>query len=400
MRRLFLFLLLMLVGLSHADPQKYHILEARGPQTGMGPFIFHFNDHQSLQIYGRVNQAVMLASDGRLRPILFFTTNDNSISRLGFIARHDATEDFSILAQVEMGLRLNRSNRVSQIEQVRNDGIDFRKIELVFISLSRGFFYLGKGSTVSDKTAKQDISGTKIIANSNVAKIGGGLFFRTPMGTLVADMMNPLVGVAFNNIDGFKRRNRVRYDTPFYKGFSVGFSVAEERRYDTALRYRYKGKRARVVAAVAYTKSFAKLSVESNEDIIACSVDVIECIRDSGVDGSASVLFYNGISLTGAGGFLDSSIEGRKMAYYGYFKFGYLTHFVPYGRTAFSIDYGQYRHFTGNADRGNSWGLAAVQSVDDWHVRFYATVRRFSLNRPEYCFKPIYVAATGAIITF
>jgi len=399
MRKLFIFIICFITSTTYAVSFHPVVAEVRGPQTGMGPFIFHFNDRQSIQIYGRVNQAVMYANDGRIGNLVFFTTNDNSISRIGFIARNKVSDDFSILGQIEMGLRLNRSNRVNQIEQTRNDGIDFRKIELIFASKPYGIFYLGKGSMASDKTAKQDISGTKIIANSNVAKMGGGLFFRTSGGTLIQDMTNPVVGVAFNNIDGFKRRSRVRYDTPFYKGFSLAVSIGEEHLYDAAIRYRYKSKRVKFVGAAAYTKSSDKLSVSTNEDITSCNEGILECIRDSGFNASGSVLFSSGISVTGAGGFLDPDLKDRETASFGYLKLGYLTQFVCYGKSAFSIDYGQYRHFSGGDDRAHSWGLAAVQAVDDWHVRFYMTVRRFHLSCPDVRFKNIYVAATGALFT-
>lgn len=165
------------------------------------PKVFHTNDKVHLKLYGQLNQAVMLVDDGIDNNLFFVTTNDNQISRFGLLAETFPKEDLTVGGRIELGLRVNRSNEVSQADESPSSRLDFRRLEVYLDSKNYGALHLGKGSMASDKTAKRDLSGTKIVANANVAKLGGGVIFRQRGQSLAAaEATNPTVGDAFNLI--------------------------------------------------------------------------------------------------------------------------------------------------------------------------------------------------------
>lgn len=122
--------------------------------------------------------------------------------------------------------------------------------------------------------------------------------------------------------------------------------------------------------------------------------------RDKGVAGSASVLFRNGVSTTVSGGFLDAGESARDRAYYYYGKLGLKRPWFNFGDTAVSLDYGHYRNFAGNGDKGGTYSLVAVQKVQAWNFSIYAGGRCFELVRPGEHYKNVIVAFTGGLYRF
>ncbi|WP_350588644.1 hypothetical protein, partial [Psychrobacter sp. 78a-MNA-CIBAN-0178] len=55
----------------------------------------------------------------------------------------------------------------------------------------------------------------------------------------------------FNSFDGLNRRNRLRYDTPTFNGFSLATSIISDSRYDATLSYEGQANGLKVIGAAA-----------------------------------------------------------------------------------------------------------------------------------------------------
>ncbi|MGD9108324.1 MAG: hypothetical protein PVI75_04055 [Gammaproteobacteria bacterium] len=341
----------------------------------------------NLKIFGHINQAMLYADDG-VEHNLFFTSNANSIPRLNVLGTVKANDDVSVGGQIQLGFKVNSSGEVSQADHSPSTSIDIRKLEVFVASKKAGKLWLGKGSTSSDNTAEMDLSGTSVVSYASVSDMGGGLFFRLP-NDAATYTNNPRVSDAFDDLDGLSRKNRIRYDTPSVLGFTLSTSASENCGNDVALIYGKKIDGNEIAGAIAYTtpRDFSDI----NGNLLS---------RGNILDGSLSILLYNGLNGTVAGGRLYSKLANRKGANYYYGKLGYQHKFIPSGKTAISIDYGKYDDFAQNDDVGKVYDADIVQDIVDWNLAVYAGYRRFMLHRVNTAFKAINAVIAGAIFKF
>lgn len=339
-----------------------------------------------LRIYGQVNQAALYSDDGEQRD-LFFVSNNNSIPRLNIRGEIKPNNDIEVGGQIELGFKVNSSDEVSQDDHSPSSSIDMRRVEVFVFSKYLGKLWLGKGSTASDNTAEVDLSGTDVIGYASVSDMGGGLYFRTPHSREYTN--NPQVYEIFNDLDGFGRRSRVRYDTPRIYGFSLSTSAIEDNNQDVALTYKQNVKGTKIAGAVAYT---SPNELQNNDGNVLARGNIL--------DGSISLLLDNGLNGTIAGGKLKSDITGRKDTKFYYVKLGYQKKFFPIGKTALSADMGEYKALSQNSDVGRTYAADIVQNIVNWNLAIYAGYRKFKLSRRDARFNDIDIAATGAIFKF
>ena len=261
------------------------------------------------------------------------------------------------------------------------DTLDIRQANIFIVSKRFGKLSLGKGNTASDTTAEADLSGTKDADYSAIQKVGGSLFFTSP-GVAIAS--NPQVGNALNNLDGFSRKNRLRYDSPSLYGFSLSGSLIAAKRNDIALRFSKKIAKTKVKAAIAYT-----------------SPQTLNTDRGNFLDGSLSALLPNGLSVTVAGGMIRvKQAAGRIFPHYYYVKPGYQAKLNCLGKTAFSANYGRFDDFIQNGDKATVYGAQLEQYVTAWQFAFYIGYRNISLRRPSTQFGHINMVLVGGRLNF
>ncbi|MCW5202378.1 porin [Desulfobulbus sp. US4] len=350
------------------------------------------NDNVQLNLYGQINRAVMSVDDGNEDKI-FHVDNTNSESKVGLNGKVSASEALTIGGNVEIQWQANPSEQVSMGEESISSEVKERKMEVYFDFEKFGKFSIGRGDMASNSSSEVDISGTSNAGNSGVADAGGGFEFynAAPIAMNAGEdaEVKPgiTVGNVFNQMDGLSRRNRVRYDTPTFAGFSLGVSAGEKERSDAALVY--SGKFAdgtKLKAAVAY-------------------VDPGEGKDYTQIDGSASVLFGFGLNFTVAGGSrdLDDMPANGEDPTFMYGKIGYKTKIFSAGSTALSFDYGVYENIKNQdaEEEGTTYGVQFVQSLSDYNTDLVVGYRNFELeDNTSADYEPISLVIAGARIKF
>jgi len=336
-----------------------------------------------LAISGQVNRAVNIIDDGK-NTDAYFVDNDSSNSRVRFIGAARATDDLTIGSRIEIAFAPNESSRVNQNDEDNgnlNSGdnfLDERYVDLSLDSKRFGKLSLGKGDSASNYSAEVDLSKTDVISYASIADIAGGMFFRQSNGDTLT---NVKVSDAFNDLDGLSRRNRVRYDTPAFYGFTLAGSLISNQRWDAALRWGGEGYGFKAAGAAAIANP--------NQDN-----------TNHQYDGSFSILHEaSGLNLTLSGGLLD--YDGRNSGSNLWGKLGWLTKFFPVGETAFSVDYDRSTNFPTNRDQGYSVGGTVVQQFEDFGTEFYMQYRVYSLDRDvEPSVQNMNVGTIGARVKF
>ena len=335
-----------------------------------------------LLIYGLVNQLMFLADDNKDQQ-LYFATNIIKNSRIGFKGELDASPNWVIGSQIEIGSKINPSDSISQSTPTSST-IDFRRVEVYASSKRWGDIYFGKGYTASDDTVNVDFSGTANIARPTASDIGGGLLFRN---AVTGSLSTVAVGDVVNGLDGFSRRVRLRYDTPEIHGFSISASTIEEKRNDVNLRYVKSFDNIKFATEIAYA---TPVSVGSGANIA----------KGDELTGSVSALHTSGFSMTGASGKIYAQANSRNEPYFYYIKPGYKHNFFSAGVTALSIDFGRYFDFAQNSDKATAYGIAFMQNFDRINLALYSGYRHFQLKRPGSSFDSINLALLGVLYKF
>jgi len=326
--------------------------------AGDKPVVTSGNERVTLAISGQVNRAINTANDGSSTKA-YFVDNDASNSRVRFVGTGQVSDDFKLGSTIELAIAPNESSQVSQNDEDSGDFFDQRVVEIYGESEKLGRLTLGKGSTASDNTAEVDLSGTSVVMYSSVAAPMGGLQFRTKEG----DLTGVSISDSFNNFDGLSRRDRLRYDSPNFGGFSLAAAAISDGRYDTGLFWAAElgGFKAAAAAAIAYP----------NTDNV-----------DYRADGSASILHVaSGLNLTVSSGFDESDDGGNPRNYY--LKGGWIADFFDFGSTNFGIDLTRSVNNPTPSDEGWSVGGAVVQDVNDFGLQLYGQLRYYELDRND-----------------
>jgi hypothetical protein len=112
----------------------------------------------------------------------------------------------------------------------------------------------------------------------------------------------------------------------------------------------------------------------------------------------------SGFNLTVAGGVRDPHYKdplGQRLSPdLLYVKLGYQHRFVPWGLTAFSIDYAENDELIFRDDKARAYGLAAVQNVDPFGMEVFMAVRYETLDRTFASYHPILAVMGGSRVRF
>jgi len=290
--------------------------------------------------------------------------NSGSNSRIGFRLKQAFGEN-TLQFHFETAFGLRGSDGVSQTstgDSLSWDRTNIRHVDLQFDTASYGRFSAGQGSMASDGIAGSDRSGTGLIAGVAVADSAGGYAFRTSTGALSSID----VGDAFSDYDG-GRLGRVRYDSVNLNGFTVSASygtdilkTANDREtYDVAVRYGNDN-----LGDFAFEAALGAAWTEETG-----KADKRDTVGSLALEHKPT-----GLSLALAAG--ERDIAGS----YGYAKLGYTADWTSLGSTSFSVDYYDGSDMVSTGDSSKSWGIAAVQKIDNYNVETYLAYRDYSYS--------------------
>lgn len=351
---------------------------AEKAKTGGDPTLSSGNRKIKLSVSGQVNRGAMYVNDGDRDDVLH-VDNDNSSTRVRFIGSGQVNDDVSVGTQIEVQIESNSSISASLDDDRATGSVGFteRKLELYLDSTRLGRVWLGQGDTASNGSSESDLSGTAVVAlTAGTSLLGGGVAFRQN-GTL-----GPTIGNVFSDFDGLSRDDRIRYDTPSFGGFKGSVSHVSGGAWDAALRYSASYGGARAQAAVA----FANASGVDNRNY-------------DQLNGSASVLFANGINLSVAAGTRDVDNSGRDpLMLYG--KLGYQADLWSGGKTAFAADVSYNEDVSSAGDEATAYGAYVVQNIDAVAMELYAGIRAYELDRPGWDFDTVWLGLAGARVKF
>ncbi len=359
-----------------ARPEKTGVESAEGRPAAVEPG----NPQARIKLYGQVDKAVLFSDDGD-DTNTYLVDNDNSSTRVGVLGTIAPDDRYEIGTRIEVEYQTNPSNRVSQANK-RIGGTDFEKRHLdLFVAAKKyGKLSLGWGSTASDGTSEVDLSGTGVVASSDVKDMAGGqLFYDDNTDSLSA---TNVAGV-FTNMDGLSRDERIRYDTPSYRGFTGAASYISAGGGDLALRYSARIDAYKLAAAAAYADPGS--TSNSVDDILAGSVSVL---HDSGFNGTFAV------------GRRDHKTPGRDTGMFFYTKFGYRAEWFSLGKTSMSADYGRYSDIAADSDDADTVGLQVVQDFQDWGTEAYLGYRFHKLDRSGADYENINAVMAGMRVKF
>lgn len=352
--------------------------EAQGFQPPPPKPVTSGQDRVKLAISGQVNRAMNIIDDGK-NTDAYFVDNDASNTRVRFIGTARATDDLALGSRIEVAFAPNESSDVDQNTEDSGNFFDERWAEVSLTSKRYGKVSLGKGDAASNNTAEVDLSRTDVIQYAGIADIAGGMLFRQSGGD--SSLTNVKVSNAFKDLDGLSRKDRLRYDTPIFYGFSMAGSLISNQRWDASLWWGAEGYGFKAAGAAAIA--------DPNQDN-----------TDLQYDGSFTLLHEaTGLNLTASAGLLDRNDEGDPKNLY--LKLGWLTRFFPVGQTAFGVDYTRSVNLPTGRDDGYSIGGAVVQQFEDYGTELYMQYRLYSLNRDiEPSVENMNVGTMGARVKF
>jgi len=312
---------------------------------------------------------------------LYLVDNDNHSTRVGLLGSIKPNDHFELGTLIEVEYQTNPSNLVNQNDKRKGDA-DFEKRHLdLWVNTNRfGKLSLGWGSAASDSASEIDLSGTSVVGFSSIAEMAGGqLFYNNDTDSLSTTAIRN----AFTNWDGLGRDERIRYDTPSFKGFMGSTSYITDGGGDVALRYNARIATFKLAAGAAYADP------GSTSDTI-----------DDHLAGSLSLLHDSGFNGTFAMGSRNHKESGRDNGSFYYTKFGYRANWCPLGVTSLSLDYGRFSDVGVDGDDADVIGLQMVQDLQDWGSEVYLGYRFHKLDRNGEDYNDINALMTGMRVKF
>lgn len=373
------------------------------------------NEDVSLKISGQVNRAVLIGDDGQTG-FISHVDNDSSSTRIRFDGAAKVDDDLTVKSRVEVQLEINSSASDPggvglQTNTGGAGGFGARKAYIAFNSKTFGELTLGQESVATDGINEADLSGTSVILNSEAEDFAGGVSFSNSANGVNTGIN---INASFDNFDGAggnaDRMSVVRYESPKFVGFQLIGSHgvepgSDDESIDVALRYGGKFWDTKVEAAVGYAngdQSRAGSTVDQN--YVGGSVGLLHEPTGLNVHYSQGKVAFTGN---------NDNTPGPS---FWYVKGGWQGKIWSMGKTAVSIDYGQYVDDDGIAvggrhdNFGQAYGIGLVQKIDKAATELYAGVRRYELDvnagatdptgAPITGLDPVLAAMIGARVKF
>jgi predicted porin len=206
------------------------------------------NRKMSLTVYGQVNESIMYWDDGHSKDA-YIVTNQNSRSRFGFKGDAKINADLSAGFLIEIGLRRNASNNVTQSVNLTQSGLDIRHEAAFVSSKTFGTVWMGWTSSATDGITEIDLGATAASAFDKSAYLGR--FDAHAFGGIT---WNQLAARGDQNwSDDDSRREIVRWISPTIAGFTLSADWGNASEFwDVALRYATEISGFRFAGGVGY----------------------------------------------------------------------------------------------------------------------------------------------------
>jgi hypothetical protein len=355
------------------------------------------NRKVSLTVYGQVNWAVMYWDDDNTgEKNTYIVDNNNSRSRFGFKGEAKIDADWSAGYLIEIGVRRNDSNNVTQSDARTGTGLDIRHEALYLDSKRLGRVWLGWTSSATDGITEINLGGTAATAFDRSGYLGA---FTTSAHGLTWNQLAARADQNWSSDDS--RRELIRYVSPTVAGFTASASWGGDDFWDVALRYAGEFNSIRVAAGIGYNQTTQNDDAvysggsgsNANNGLTGCvqSGVTIDC---SHLGMSASIMHVpTGLFLSGA----YSRTKDNNVTGYGvddtdtawYLTAGIQRKWFSYGATTIYGEYGDYSkgsfvrvsgpttdYFSGSNVK--MWSIGVNQTIDAAAMDLYLFYSRYS----------------------
>ena len=359
------------------------------------------NRKVSLEVYGKVNQALMWWDDGGESNV-YSVTNDASRTRFGFQGKAKITSDLEAGYRIEIGIRTANSKRDNQGDPLGETGFDIRHAWWSLKSKTFGKIQVGHTPTASQEITESNLAGTSDAGKfSDVEDSGGGFFLRSS-GGLSNQQWRRLIARTGSAPGEGDRREAIYYVSPTYAGFSVSAGWGGDDFWDVGLRYEAELGSFEIESGIAYAEITDEIddsathgcptNSESNCQMLGGSISIMEA--KSGLYGNfaAGQIWDDNAELNVAGAIDDTYFFWAAEA-------GIQQKWISLGKTTIFAQYYDYdggaiqrtfaggdptNPFAGSAQIASSevrsWGIGVMQKLDAADMKLYALYRHYEFD--------------------
>lgn len=332
----------------------------------------------TLAFGAHLNRQVSVAADGNNTKA--YQVDSTNVPSYVFIkAETDINEDVTLGAHVEYSVQENSAAAVNQNNETAGFRTDGRFFELTADSKTYGKGYFGKGWASSFFVFDVDKSG-QAFGNFNATgqAFPGLLFYSKDLN----DYTDIIVGEAFLDLQQAALINRIRYDTPVWKGLQLSGHYGENQLRGGRLLYNGNDLGNFDVTAAAAFQNKANGGAQYRADA-----------------GVGILHKPSGFNLTGVVANQEFSSDGRKSNGF-VIRPGWRKRLFDFGETKTSVDYNRNWDVTQNGDTATSIGAFIVQDIDKYGMQLYAGYRYFDLDRDDIDLDKINVFSVGMNVFF
>lgn len=341
-----------------------------------GPLVVSKSDNLVFTLSGRVHRMVMFVDDD-LDTTTLFTDSEQGPTMIRADVLGSPSELLSLGSTLELGIRQNRPFQVSQDEPDAGTDVTVRHAEVFLDGSKFGKLSLGRGFAAAWVAPELDLSGTQFASLLPVGMLAPGLKFADRTTEELSDIR---VRDHFVDVERLLLVDRLRYDSPRYSGVQISGSIAQDERWDIALRTRHSPGNWTVHGAASY----------QDEPFVGI---------DSRIDGGISIR-HEPTGLNFTAGLTDEQLsEGRSSSSF-IVKGGWLADLFKIGRTAFSADFFETSDLRVEGDQARSIGFFVVQKWPDFGLDFYTGFRRYDVDRSDFNLEPLLVVPLGVVLSF
>ena len=313
----------------------------------------------TIKLSGQVSRMIVIPDDAAGDEVQFVDIGFSG-TRFRITGEHDLGNGVKAGFRLEQQILANPSNSVNGATTgASNSGFDPRYQD-VYFSGGFGKVAIGKGDSAANGGTEVDLSGTGLIATSNLQdNFGGHLLSVGANGVVDTDgttQDDTSTAQVYSQFDAFSRTNRLRYDTPSFGGFKLAASYGQGSATDVLIGYNGGFGSTKLAAAVFIADGSDR---RADEEIVG---------------GSASLLLGMGLNFTVA--YSESDPDGDNNDTQGTFgKIGYKT-----GIHAVSVDYG-LGEGDGRED-GETFGLTYTAAPING-VEIFASYRQYDADASD-----------------
>jgi predicted porin len=405
------------------------------------------NRKVKLEVYGKVNQAMMLWDDGNEQNA-YFVTNDASRSRFGFKGGAKISDDLSANFRIEIGVRSSNSKRNNQNDPLPTDetGLDVRHAWWNLKSKTWGTIQVGHTPTASQEITEANLAGTSDAGKYSDVEDSGGGFLLVPQGgsaptSGTSTQWRRLIGRTGSQPGEGDRREAIMYTTPEFAGFTMSAGWGGDDFWDVGVRFEKEVGEFEIEAGIAYSEMTdnnddssihgcpvrAAANSDSNCQMLGGSISVMH--TKSGIYGNfAAGQLWDDLAKIGGGTSGGVTLQPGLEDTYKFWaaEVGIQQKWSHLGKTTL---FGQYYSYDGGAitqsvhssleNVGGSaliassgvdmWGLGVMQKIDAADMKLYALYRHYEFDMtvtngavvaPSVPLEDFQVLMTGAAINF